>query len=147
MHLRQVTACPQSASYTTHRRRDGRLAWQIYVCQRHRRFSGWSVPGNLRRIADDDPPVQCGTVHDHRPQGEIIVSHIEGWMGVTGHWSDGAAPDDWRDHLRAAHSYLYYIRNERLAALTEHALRLAAAGMVNDVLMLLADAETAAAHG
>ncbi|MGW6604249.1 hypothetical protein [Streptomyces sp. NPDC055036] len=145
MHLRQVTACPDAATYTTHRNRRRALAWQIYVCPRHRRLPDWSVPGNLRRVAADDPVLPCGTVHDHRPHGEIIVSHLHGWMGAGG-WVTSTGPADWRGHLDEAHEFLKYIHAGKPLATIEDALRLAAAGEVQGIVVLLADAETAAAR-
>jgi hypothetical protein len=146
MHLRQVTVCPQTATHTTHRQHHGRPAWKIVTCQRHRRLDGWSVPGNLHRLDADAPPVVCGTVHDYRPAEEIIVSHLHGWIGATGHWSDTPAPQGWHEQLRAAHSFLHYIRDEQKAQVTGRALQLSESGSMPALLALLANAETAAAQ-
>ncbi|MGW6600591.1 hypothetical protein [Streptomyces sp. NPDC055036] len=146
MHLRHVTACSTIATYTTHRQhqRQGGLAWRIFVCPRHRRLPDWSAAGNLRRLGAGDPEAMCGTVHDHRPHGEIIVSHLHGWMGAGG-WVTTTAPDDWLGHLREAHEFLTYLRDEKPLILIKEALRLAEAGETRGIVCLLADAETAAA--
>ncbi|MCD7440263.1 hypothetical protein K4B79_18790 [Streptomyces lincolnensis] len=144
MHLRQVTACPCPAAFTSFRRRrkDG-LAWQIFTCQKHRRINDWSVPGNLRRLEVGEGEYQCGTVHDFRPMGEIIVSHVRGWMG--GECSLGDSPgipdDDWRGQLRNVRVHLAYIEHRRLLAIVDRALRIAETGELNDVVALLAEAE------
>ncbi|MFB8351007.1 hypothetical protein [Streptomyces niveus] len=147
MNLRDVTACGIAATYTSHRQRQGKLAWRIFTCTRHRRLAGWSVPGNLRRVGPGDPAATCGTVHDHRPHALIIVSHLCGWMGGAGWPSDlpRVSPDDWKEHLRVTHDSLAHIRSER-AAITSRALELAAVGATVEIVALLANAETAAAR-
>ncbi|TFI30144.1 hypothetical protein [Streptomyces sp. 4R-3d] len=145
MYLRHVTACPSTAAYTTHRQRHGTEAWRIFTCPRHRRLADWSVPGNLRRLGPGDPVPPCGTVRDHRPHAQIVVSHLHGWMGAGG-WVTDLAPDDWRGHLAAAHEYHQAIGADDRTALTAHALELAAADHVPDLLALLAAAETSAAR-
>ncbi|WP_143674218.1 hypothetical protein [Streptomyces caniscabiei] len=144
MHLRQVTACTGPADYTTHRRRRPTLAWRIYTCRRHRSLFGWSVPGNLRRLADNEEHPSCGTVHDHRPDAEIIVSHLHGWMSASGTPSDSPEPseDDWRAHLHHARATFVATGQAGLQAVIDRALLLAETGGGHDILTLLATAET-----
>ncbi|TGB05594.1 hypothetical protein [Streptomyces sp. MZ04] len=143
MHLRQVTACPESAAYTTHRRRKGALAWQIYTCPRHRRLPHWSAPGNLRRLSNEERP-SCGTVHDHRPHAEIIVTHLHGWMCASGTPSGSPEPaaDDWHTHLHNARGLFAVTGQRHLLEVVDHALRLADSGAVVSIVTLLAAAET-----
>jgi hypothetical protein len=144
MHLRQVTACPQLAAFTTFRRRSGGgRRWQIFICRRHRRFPGWSVPGNLRGAEGDEALLPCGTVHDYRPHTEIIALHLDGWLG-GGSGSDGSAPGDWQACLRAVHAFLSYVQDLDRLVIAEQALRLAEAGAMHDLLAVLAEAEATA---
>ncbi|MEV5282690.1 hypothetical protein ACFYMW_36025 [Streptomyces sp. NPDC006692] len=146
MNLRQVTACPQLAEYTTFRRRKRALVWQIYTCRPHRHLPDWSVPGNLRRLGADEEHPECGTVYDHRPPAEVIVSHLRGWMGAAGYPSGSPEPDpdDWQTHLDNARSFYTHVRDADLLAVIDRAF--ASEGPTTDTLAVLADAETAAAR-
>ncbi|WP_189784850.1 hypothetical protein [Streptomyces capitiformicae] len=87
-------------------------------------------------------------MHDHRPHAEIIVSHLRGWMCVSGTPSDSPDPseDDWQAHLSNARNWFIATGESDLQAVTEQALRLAETGAVGGILTLLAHAETAAAR-
>jgi hypothetical protein len=123
------------------------VAWRIVVCDRHRRLSDWSVPGNLRRLDTEESGSSCGTVWDYRPHAEVIVSHLRGWMGANGvpEGSPLLAEDDWLGYLRRAHEWFAFIRDAELAAVVERALLLAGSSDMPGIVALLAQAETSAA--
>ncbi|WP_369211104.1 hypothetical protein [Streptomyces flavofungini] len=81
-------------------------------------------------------------MHEHRPDAEIIVSHLLGWMGASGTPSGSPEPaaDDWRTRL--AHAFYTVTGQGELLALVDRALGLEA----SDVVTLLASAETAHAY-
>lgn len=104
---RQITRCTEPATRVSTQNR----LWELWVCDKHRhiapRLAG-SAYLNYRRLRPaEDPPKQCGTLHDRQPIDQALQSHARIWLDAPQPGEDG-----WVQQLRAAADHAAYVHSD-----------------------------------